>query len=131
MEREQIKKALECCIANDWNNTKCNECPIYNGGGGCIDELKKITIDLINSQEQRIKELAEENERLKATKYMAYSDGRIEMIPTIESVRADTVNKMYLMIKERCIKDGVFFAPMMGIVNLVAEEIIEKTKQEE
>ncbi len=57
LNAEQIKKSLECCIVNDWNSTQCNECPIYNGGGGCIDELKKSTIDLINSQEQKIFEL--------------------------------------------------------------------------
>lgn len=57
LNREQIIKALECCIANDWNSTKCNECPIYNGGGGCIDKLKEITIALISSQEQTIFDL--------------------------------------------------------------------------
>lgn len=57
LNAEQIIKALECCIVNDWNSTKCNECPIYNGGGGCIDELKEATLTLINSQERKIKEL--------------------------------------------------------------------------
>ena len=38
--------------------------------------------------------LTEENERLKAQKYMIHPDGKIEMIPTIESVRADTIEKM-------------------------------------
>lgn len=57
LNREQIKKALECCFVNDWNSTKCNECPFYNGGGGCIDELKEFTIAFINSQEQKIFEL--------------------------------------------------------------------------
>ncbi len=68
LNAEQVKKALECCIVNDWNSTKCNECPIYNGGGGCIDELKEFTLALINSQEQRIKELTEENEDLNEDK---------------------------------------------------------------
>lgn len=48
MTDNEIIKALECCFNNDWNKTKCNECPFYNGGGGCIDELKKSTLDLIN-----------------------------------------------------------------------------------
>lgn len=64
LNAEQVKKALECCFVNDWNSTKCNECPFYNGGGGCIDELKEATLALITSQEQRIKELAEENTAL-------------------------------------------------------------------
>lgn len=57
--------------------------------------------EYINSQEQRIKELTEENERLKAQRYYIHSDGRIEMIPNVESVRADTVRKMQEIIYER------------------------------
>ena len=54
MTDNEIIKALECCFNNDWNKTKCNKCPFYNGGGGCIDELKKSTLDLINRQQAEI-----------------------------------------------------------------------------
>lgn len=49
-----IVKAVECCINNDWNKTKCNQCSFYTGCLGCVDELKKSTIDLINSQKAEI-----------------------------------------------------------------------------
>ena len=98
LNAEQIKKALECCTVGI--GTECEKCP-YMLTKFCNDVLKKEVLALINSQEQKIKKLTEENERLRATKYMAYPDGRIEPIPTIESVRADTVRKMQEHIYER------------------------------
>ena len=82
MNREQVKKGLRNFITNA--HTK-----IYYPGG---DDLIGDALSLIN-------ELTEEIERLKATKYMAHSDGRIETIPTIESVRANTVREMQERLK--------------------------------
>lgn len=48
-----------------------------------------------------INNLISENEKLKAQRYMAHSDGRIDMIPTVESVRADTVRKMQKALEQR------------------------------
>ena len=65
------------------------------------DENKKLKalvdegFDTENSLNGKIKELTEENERLKAQKYYLHSDGRIEMIPTVESVRAEGVRCGY------------------------------------
>ena len=83
MNREQIIKGLKNFITNA--HTK-----IYYPGGD----------DLIGDALSLIKKLTEENERLKATKYMAHSDGRIETIPTIESVRANTVREMKERLKD-------------------------------
>lgn len=77
-----IKTALECCRGKG-----CKDCPYRCGNSTCISTAMGDAFELIN-------ELTEENERLKATKYMAYPGGRIEMIPTIESVKADTVREM-------------------------------------
>ena len=82
MEREQIIKALECCTVGI--GTECEKFP-YMLTKFCNDVLKKEVLALINSQEQKIKELTEENERLRSQKYMLHSDGRIEPIPTVES----------------------------------------------
>jgi hypothetical protein len=49
--------------------------------------------------EQKIKELTEENERLKATKYMIQSDGRIEMIPTVESSKVK-LERITVIVRE-------------------------------
>ena len=63
LNAEQVKKALECCT----NNDECvgEECPYY--ATGCENNMPKDALALINSQEQRIGELAEEVEDLKVT----------------------------------------------------------------
>lgn len=63
MERDEIIKALECC-SKEWHCGLCKykaECK----------KIKEETLTLITSQEQSIKELTEENERLKAEKSAA------------------------------------------------------------
>lgn len=84
----------------------------------------------INSQEQRIKELTEKNERLKATKYYMHSDGRIEVIPSVDSVRADTIKKMQERLKADAVtiqdhtgKLGVVVG--VGNIDDVAKEMLE------
>lgn len=123
-------------------------------------EYIKDALALINSQEQRIKELAEENERLtrlanlrqrdldnandllfkaedenerlKAQKYYMHSDGRIEMIPTVESVRADTVRKMQERLDKRFCHDPAFLGVeqrlIMGVIDQIAKEMLEGEK---
>lgn len=122
LKREEIVKALECCT-----NCNCDVCPYvpeqgtHKGTIGCNDELMINAISLIN-------ELTEENERLKkrlkATNYMITPDGRIEMIPTVESVRADTVREMQKEIEARCIKGGIYPAFVRSTIEQIAEEMI-------
>lgn len=74
--------------------------------------------------------LTEENERLKAQKYYIHSDGRIEMIPTVESVRADTVREMQerLMAQAITIQDHTGkIGVVVGVGNIgdVAKEMLE------
>ena len=55
---------------------------------GDSDENVNAIVEVIRAAkalENRVRELAEENERLKAQKYYLHSDGRIEMLPTVES----------------------------------------------
>ena len=64
LNAEQIKKALECCNSEH----SCIECPYCDD---CYDgKVCENALALITSQEQRIKELAEENERLRADNKM-------------------------------------------------------------
>lgn len=59
LNAEQIKKALECCSAD---TADCHSCPYGEfSEGNCFDNAKKDSLALINSQEQRIKEITEEN----------------------------------------------------------------------
>ena len=63
LNAEQIKRALECCNSE---GHICGKCPYESVriGISCRDKLIRDALALINSQEQRIKELTEENERL-------------------------------------------------------------------
>lgn len=123
--------------------------------GTCQGWLMKDALALINSQGQRIKELTgenedlriklaarimagttlkavnkkltEENERLKAPKYRILPDDRIEMIPTVESVRADTVRKMQERLKKQRFSDASphDYDLLHCFIDGVAEEILE------
>ena len=68
LNAEQIKKALECC--KNGIITDCELCPRYNIDADttrdCMEGLMRDAFNLIKSQEQRIKELTEENAEVKA-----------------------------------------------------------------
>jgi hypothetical protein len=61
LNAETIKKALECC--SDYTNS-CRICPYFSKS--CTYRLSKDALALINSQEQRIKELEAETKRLES-----------------------------------------------------------------
>lgn len=69
LNAEQVKKALECCTSGNSVSACMSGCPLYEKEDcECINDdtaLLKYALALINSQEQRIKELTEENERLR------------------------------------------------------------------
>ena len=64
LNAEQIKKAMECCGSNNPCGEECFGHDI-KGLSECTKILAQNALALINSQEQRIKELTEENEKWK------------------------------------------------------------------
>lgn len=85
-----------------------------NGEGWFNHEILADALALINSQEQRIKELAEENERLRAENEKAqifsvfpkdeelkYLNALERMAKEYKTVRADTVRKMLSLLHEK------------------------------
>ena len=65
MNKDDIKKALECCVNPSIN--PCKDCP-YNKNGDfsyCNDKILKDTLNLITEQEKEIDRLKAENEQLK------------------------------------------------------------------
>jgi septal ring factor EnvC (AmiA/AmiB activator) len=83
--------------------------------------------DLDNANDLLFK-VEDEIERLKAQKYYIHSDGRIEMVPTVESVRADTVRKMQERLKGRnevyCVNKADL-KTMNFVVDQIAKEMLE------
>lgn len=57
MTDDEIIKALEYCLNNDLEHRNCNYCTFNCNNGGCIDELLKAAIGLINRQKAEIKNM--------------------------------------------------------------------------
>ena len=60
MNKDEIKKALECCR----NGCPIGDCPYY-GINDCENNLFKGTIELITEQEKEIEQLKVENKQAK------------------------------------------------------------------
>ena len=145
LNREQIVKALECCTSgiNHKGDIPCLDCPYDEcnivGGtserqitGTCQSWLKKDALSLI-------KELTEENERLKKDNEYILMQHAFQRRPSgdcwndvIEKAKADTVRKMQEQIKAEIerfdkrggyafiTKDVVFF-----FIDQIAKEMLE------
>lgn len=141
LNAEQIIKALECCTRGIKSNEDrpCLECP-YNecnlvGGtserqikGTCQGWLMKDALALITSQEQRIKELTEENERLNAQ--IKEGIELAKQIPEMinETARA-TVKKMQEKLMQKILEITVgndsFAYFLKGYIDQTAKEMLE------
>ncbi len=124
LNAEVVKKALECCTKGG-----CALCPNFKKVP-CQIPLMRDALALINSQDQRIKELAEENERLRATRYQITAEGKLEMIPTAELVQADTVRKMQERLTkefDRMHKSNFLTVEVrQWIIDQIAKEMLEE-----
>lgn len=128
MENNDIKKALECCKVGDG----CWTCPYDNVGvySQCVPKLLEDALALITSQEQRIKELAEENKRLRADNEIKSQKRAniFEIANAFERGRTDGVREMHSEIKERCIKGGIYPAFVASTIDQIAKEMVEGEK---
>jgi hypothetical protein len=124
LNAEQIKKALECCTI--WCG--CDDCPFdpkgdcYKGSMECGNDLMKNALALINSQEQRIKELTEENERLMRDKTA------LECIVSTarNQAKAATVRKMQERLKALIKSDYINGTreQAMSAIDQIANELL-------
>ena len=94
-------------------------------------EYIKDALALINSQEQRIKELTEENERLKSVEFTCgfikpHKVLECPIFEEIEKAKADTVRKMQTEIKKTfsAICKGEM-GDLYRIIDQIAKEILE------
>lgn len=60
MSDNDIKKALECCIAD--NASRCGECAYIGIVGCCFKKMMPDALDLINRQQAEIERLQKDNE---------------------------------------------------------------------
>lgn len=80
----------------------------------------------LRDAEKKVKELAEENERLRrdnevlAAELSRYTENIVQMA---KQDRADAVRKMHSEIKERCIKSGIYPAFVASTIDQIAKEL--------
>lgn len=147
LNREQIVKALECC-----SDCNCPECPYvptedcYKGTMGCSEQMMRNALALI-------RELTEENERLRKTsedgaecptchgigkigttnwltKHLSKEQIAKEKAEAVaefhRELRADTVRKM----QERLCEGRVSNDPVVIAATVTAKEMLEEDKDE-
>ena len=122
LNREQIIKAFECCTGIP----NCNDCPLRPYPQNCKDVMENRALALI-------KELTEENERLKRDVEILEDVLDTSSRVLIQATRADTVQKMQELIHTNLPKvygtlphSRCFF----NIVDQSAKEILEDEKGE-
>lgn len=116
MEREQIKKALECCTSEKG----CTGCPRFPSLMGCS---RQNMIDAL----ALIKELTEENERLRSIPEQLHKEMSERMAEEVKIERKLTVRKMQerlcVRIKDKFSYHGWYLKET--VIPEIAKEIIE------
>jgi hypothetical protein len=136
LAREEIIKALECC--SNRVKANCDECP--------IGEKRSCAIELYSKALGLIKELTEENERLRGQKDVRdilvkdlssrnkelqranealgkYAENLETELYECINIKADTVKKMQSEIEKRCIKGGIYPAFVKSTIDQIAKEM--------
>lgn len=103
MSEKQIKTALECLSKPNSSPADREKCYFMWKEPSCLSchhEVAQNALALITSQEQRIKELTEENERLREQneRYAELEEGCY--VTGYKNIKADTVREMCQQIKE-------------------------------
>lgn len=117
LDREQIVKALECCTSADKNA----DCPL-----GCPwGDINACEENLMYSALALIRELTEENERLKAEN-VALENGLEISLHQQKQIEADTVRKMQERLKK---KSEIVYgdrAVCVELIDQIAKELIQE-----
>lgn len=123
LNAEQVIRAFECCHSVLLG---CSDCPFINDSKECADTDRNV-LAILNSQEQRIKELTEENERVKE-----YNNSLVDTIEKQEqeifSAKADTVRKMSERLKAEFY--GKYGSDVHITINKIAKEMLEGENNE-
>lgn len=129
LNAEQIIRALECCANGGW----CirDGCPLYKDDEfgdieKCTSELSKNALALIKSQDQRIAELTEENERSMREKTA------LECVVSTarNQAKADTVRKMRELVRKKIKKtDWLNGRAVYVEIDKIAKDILEESDE--
>ena len=117
MLREEVIKALECCIEDECDKCGCSF-------GNCQQNLMREALDLI-------KKLIEECEFHRKTIAENAQMGLEVTLEEIDKTKADTVRKMQEDIKRRCLDKGIYPAVVKRAIEDAAKEILEVKSDEQ
>ena len=124
-KREQIIKALECCHTQ---GKDCLSCPYENDHSNCV-YLDKNALSLINELTEEIKDLEADYDRVyeqaEADIRGNMADGGTSCHWCIAGHKRDAIQKMQTMIKEECLKGGIYPAFVARVVEKVGEKLLE------
>ena len=137
LNAEQVVKALKYCT----DGGRCLDCRYDKGNSftkeGCMASHMRDALALINSQEQRIKELGEEKERLKldvevcGAELSRYTENIVQMA---KQDRADTVQNIQLRLAVHfgtyTDTDMVKVADVFRLLDKIANEMLEEMHDE-
>ena len=96
MNKDEIKKALECCFNGDFE-PDCRNC-LYHTHPRCNDMLCKDALNLINEQENEIERLKAEfkqletNAEILARGVREFNHENYELTEKIKQAQIDTIN---------------------------------------
>lgn len=101
---------------------------VVKGGRHYGKRVELLRGELVKATRE-IERLNHEIERLKQQRYIAYPDGRVEMIPTVESVKADTVRDVIIelsaMIGTYQTDSMIRVADVFKMLSIVIKDILE------
>lgn len=92
MTKEDIKKALKCCVKHVY----CKGCP-YRGNQQCIGKTQQDALALITEQESEIKQLKAENEKRLTCDFVksAQKQAQIDVLNKVKNCREATDSDCY------------------------------------
>lgn len=126
MEKEQIVKALECCLVQEAN---CPECPYTGTYPECQGYVGNQALSLILEQEKRIEEL----ENICESYALQYGTAVAKEV-FLKKERADTVRKFAKRLKAKAMDvdmdDATLWLSCVPVddIDQIAKELLEEGK---
>ena len=126
MSEKQIKTALECLSKPNSTPADREKCYFMWKEPSCLSCYHEVSQNAL----ALIKELTEENERLRAVEFTCgwvkpHKVLECPIFDEVEKAKADTVREMHSKIKERCIKGGIYPAFVARTIDQIAKEMME------
>lgn len=132
MNKDDIKKALECCCNSDFK-TACRNCP-YLTRPRCNDTLCKDALNLITEQEKEIERLKAEcekvyavrNDLLKENDELIKTNAELLLLPkqAVKQAKIDVLNELKQQMDNERYNDDT-----ADIIRDIVDELIKEIEK--